>query len=273
MRPLLLALLLLLPLPAAAEAFDHSAWDGLLRRHVEGNGRGLVDYVGFSTERPALDAYLKSLAAARPGDWSEPERLAFWLNAYNAWMVALVLDHYPIRGDDPTHPAASVMQVDGIFKEKKGRFAGRLLSLDEIEHEIIRERFDEPRIHAALVCAAASCPALRAEAYTAERLAGQLDSQLLDFLETPGKNEFELAAGVARLSRIFQWFAEDFADSPGQTPALKRAAGEHAGALAFVAGYLPEEARRAAREGRLRVEFLPYDWTLNDLANPPDLGR
>jgi hypothetical protein len=273
MRPLLFTLLLLAARPAAAGGLDHSAWDGLLRRHVNADAIGLVDYPGLATERESLDAYLASLAAARPAEWGPDERLAFWINAYNAWMVALVLDHYPIRGTDPAWPSASVRQVEGIFKQEKGLFAGRRLSLDEIEHEIIRKRFDEPRIHFALVCAAASCPKLRSEAYTGERLDGQLDAQVLDFLAVPEKNQFDLDAGVARLSPIFDWFAEDFADAPGQTEALKRAAGKHAGALAFLTGYRHGKVRRAALEGGLRVELLPYDWTLNDHANPPGRDR
>ena len=265
MRSLLFAFALLSTSAAAAAAFDHAAWDGLLRAHV-GPDSGLVDYAGLAGERRRLDAYLDSLADADLTKAGREEKVAFWLNAYNARMVALVLDHYPIRGDRPELPAASVLQVDGIFKTQRARFAGLDLSLDEIEHEYLRARFAEPRVHFALVCGAVSCPPLRAEAYSAERLDEQLADQARRFLGDRSKNEIDLDAGVARLSRIFEWFGEDFVPETEPSEAMRRRAGPQAAVLAFLAPLLAEDARRAALEGRLRVEFLPYDWTLNDLA-------
>ncbi len=269
MRPFLTSALLLFALATPATAVDHSAWDALLKSHVSD---GLVDYSALAANRAALDAYLTDLADAEPETLSRDEQVAFWANAYNARMVALVLDHYPIRGRDSSHPASSVLQVPGIFKKLTARIGGRDLSLDAIEHQILRPRFAEPRIHAAIVCASGSCPELRAEAFTAERLEQQLDDQFRRFVTDPRRNRFDLSAGVAQLSKIFDWFGGDFA-TPDASPALRRAAGKHAGALAFAAAYLPAGEREAILAGRLRVEFLPYDWSLNDTAAPPSFGR
>lgn len=269
MRTLLTAAVLIAALGSPAAAGDHGAWDALLKEHVSD---GLVDYAALARDRPRLDAYLRDLAETDPDALSRDEQLAFWANAYNARMVALVLDHFPIQGSDPAHPANSVLQVPGIFKRFQARVGGRELSLDQIEHDILRPRFGEPRVHAAIVCASASCPELRAGAFTAARLEEQLDEQFRRFVTDPRRNRFDLARGTAGLSRIFEWFGEDFAATEAP-PALRRSAGKHAGVLAFVAPYLPAAERDALLSGRLRVDFLPYDWALNDLAEAPALGR
>lgn len=261
---------LVAPAAALGAGVDHSTWDGLLKDHVSD---GLVDYAGLAEDRSELDAYLSVLAQADPDSLNREQQIAFWANAYNARMVALVLDHFPIRGSDDSHPSNSVLQVDGIFKKFPARVGGRSVSLDAIEHEVLRPRFDEPRIHAAIVCASGSCPPLRAEAFDSERLEEQLDDQFRRFVNDEKRNRFDATSGTVRLSKIFDWFAGDFASAAKQQPALRRNAGKHAGALAFVARYLPAAEREAILAGRMRVEFLPYDWALNDQAAPPSFGR
>lgn len=287
MRPLVPALLLSLALATTAAAqtssaasprraplelglVDHSAWEALLREHVS---EGLVDYQGLLGERDRLDAYVALLAETNAAALPEDEALAFWINAYNARMVQLVLDHYPIRGRDGSHPRNSVLQVDGIFKKFPTRIGRRSVSLDAIEHEILRKDFDEPRIHAAIVCASGSCPELRAEAFVAEHVDRQLDEQMRAFLADPRRNQFDLEAGVARLSKIFDWFREDFPRTGESAVALNRVAGKDAGILEFAVQHVPQELAVAIVKGRFRVEFLPYDWGLNDQASPPSFGR
>ncbi len=236
---------------AACEPFDHEhrAWGALLARHVRD---GTVDYAAWKREGTAsLDAYLASLAAVSPAcfaAFSEPQQIAFLIDAYNAATVRLVLGEYPI---------ASIRKI-GLLPGAAFRrsfitlpaVAPGEVSLDDIEHGTLRKRYREPRIHFALVCAARSCPPLRAEAFRAEVLDAQLDDQGRAFLRDPRKNRYDAPERTLRLSEIFDWFSEDFDAAAGS-------------AGAFVAPFLEEPAATAARSPETRIEFLPYDWSLN----------
>jgi hypothetical protein len=224
---------------------SHARWTALLARWVQD---GRVDYAGLQHHgRGALDAYLATLSSACPTDyerWTPAERIAFWLNAYNAATVRLVLDHYPI---------ASIRKIGWLpgaaFREKllpMPGLKGATISLDDIEHGTLRSSFREPRIHFALVCAARSCPALRSEAYRGADLDAQLDDQARQFLHDPRKNRVDAAARTLHLSPIFAWYRGDFEAGGGSL------AGYVARYLGDVAGY--------------DVEFLDYDWSLNDRA-------
>jgi hypothetical protein len=226
---------------------SHARWTALLARWVQD---GRVDYAGLQQHgRGALEAYLAGLSNACAADyerWTAAERIAFWLNAYNAATVRLVLDHYPI---------ASIRKIGWLpgaaFREKllpMPGLKGATISLDDIEHGTLRSSFREPRIHFALVCAARSCPALRSEAYRGADLDAQLDDQARRFLHDPRKNRVDTAARTLHLSPIFEWFRGDFEASGGSLP------GYVARYLGDVAGY--------------DVEFLDYDWSLNDRAAP-----
>lgn len=225
---------------AATPAFDHAVWDRLVSQYVDAAGR--VAYRDLARkDKRALDAYLQSIARASPEAWPEAEQIAFWINAYNAGIVAAVLEGRTAE--------AAIGRVK-LFKFWKLEAAGRQRTLDEIEHEILRRRFDEPRIHFALVCASASCPPLRREAYRAADLGAQLEDQGRTFLGDPQRNVIDRTAPALRLSAIFDWFREDFDRAAGSVPR-------------FVARYVSDEATRAWLEGDVRVEHLDYDWTLN----------
>jgi hypothetical protein len=250
---------------AAEKSFDHqhTLLAGLLRQHVRD---GKVDYAALQRQRPDLDAYIRQLAAVpRPvaDAWSRDERLAFWINAYNALVLQTIVDHYPIRRGSlvgVAFPANSIWQISGAFKESRHRVAGRRLSLDDIEHRIIRPTFAEPRIHVALVCAARSCPVLRAEPYVAGRLDAQLAEQTRRFAadRTHGLRITDNGRGVA-VSSIFKWFGEDFAPLAGGD--------ERRGVLAFLARYTDDVILLARlRDPQTSVDYLDYDWTLNDTA-------
>jgi len=225
----------------------HAAWTAILARWV---ARGTVDYAGLQREgRDPLDAYLTTLSGTCAPDyerWTRAEQIAFWIDAYNAFTVKLVLDHYPI---------ASIRKIGWLpgaaFRQKfipmEGLKRGTI-SLDDIEHGTLRRTFHEPRIHFALVCASRSCPALRNEAYRGPDLDRQLDEQARAFLRDPTKNRFDPATRTLALSSIFSWFRKDFESAAGSLPA-------------FVAPYLG-----VALEGDVRIVFLDYDWTLNDRA-------
>ncbi len=237
---------------AASEAAgdrEHAAWNSLLRRYVSDD---LVDYAALKRGRPELDAYLRSLESVDRSEleeWPRPDQLAFWINAYNAYTVKLVLDHYPLRS------IRSIGLLPGAAFRRKfiplERVAGGKLSLDDIEHRILRERFRQPRIHFAIVCASRSCPVLRNEAYQGRDLDAQLDDAARSFIRDPTRNRYDPASRTLALSSIFKWFRGDFEAAAGTLPA-------------FVARYADEPTAEELRRGGVRIEFLDYDWSLNE---------
>jgi hypothetical protein len=230
----------------------HAPFTELLKRVVRPSGA--VEYAALARQADtALVPYLHRLATAQPSDWSPRARLAFWINAYNAHTLKLIVDHYPV---------ASIQDIAGPsegktpFQRPVGRVADTVRTLDDIEHEIIRERFDDPRIHFALVCAAASCPRLRREAYVGPRLNAQLDAQARHFLHDDQKNRIPADGGTIALSRLLKWYGSDF----GPTPAAIQAE---------LAPYFDGAVRDSLAQGAYEVRFLPYDWSLNEASSAP----
>ena len=259
-----LVLALLWTLPGHA-AFDHghAAWNALLKKHVVVSASGVassVRYAGLQAERSQLRAYLDALAAVTPdeyGRWTRAQRLAFLINAYNAWTVELVLTRYPDLAS--IKDLGSVLQSP--WKKKIVRLLGDTRSLDDLEHGLIRApgAFDDPRIHFAVVCASIGCPMLRDEAYTADRLDAQLDDALRRFLSDRSRNRYDADSGTLRVSRIFDWYRKDFEQGHQGYASLKAVFARHADLLAD-----REDARARIRAGDYRLDFLPYDWALNN---------
>ena len=230
-----------------AWAFEHSTWDALLHRHVvvlPGAHASQVDYAGFARDRAALKAYLASLSQVARGEfdaWPLDERKAFLINAYNAFTVEKILTRYPDIG--------SIWDFGKIFgnpfKDKFFTLLGGPMSLDGIEHGMLRRPgdYDDPRIHYAVNCASVGCPMLREEAYVASRLGAQLDEQAVRFLSDRSRNRFR--DGRLEVSKIFDWFAEDF------EPRARYFA-RYADMLGYSGGDVP-------------IAFLDYDWSLNGL--------
>lgn len=219
-------------------AVDHSAWDALLQRYVDDDGR--VAYRRLEADSgPTLSQYLTTLAGATPGALPPKEQLAFWINAYNATVVAGVLHGYS---------AENALKRVFFFKSHNRRIAGVDRSPDDIEHGIIRRQFRDPRIHFALVCAATSCPRLRREAYVGERLDDQLDDQGRRFLNDRTRNRIDVGSGQVVLSPIFKWFAEDFAAGGRQLADVLQP-------------YLSAEQHRLL--GAAEIRYQEYDWRLN----------
>ena len=222
--------------------FDHSTFDALLRAHVD--GAGYVDYAGLAERQDELDAYLASLASAPIDDLGRDERLALLINAYNAFTLRLILDHYPI---------ASIRDIpaDERWQAVRWSLAGTEYSLDQIEHELVRPNFREPRIHFALVCAAIGCPPLRAEAFTGERLESQLEEQTIYSHSHDRWMRYEPGADVVWLTSLYQWYGGDFEQVAGSI-------------LAFAARYDENLASDLAAGHEPEVRFLDYDWSLNE---------
>jgi len=239
---------------AAPDAVDHHAFTELLRTHVD--AAGMVDYAGLKAQHDeVLAPYLRQLAETDPANLSRDARLAFWINAYNALTLKLIVDHYPVESIKDITPAGgpSIPKLNAPWYVEVGEVGGRMRTLDEIEHDIIRERFDEPRIHFALVCAAISCPRLRQEAYTADRLDAQLDDQARTFLHATAKNQIPAGDETIRFSRIFQWFEGDFGDGTGD---VQR----------FIAPYFTGNVRQKLQRAAYEVDYMDYDWSLNEQA-------
>lgn len=254
MRGIVLMLAALLGLPAGAapaSAFDHAAFDALLHAHVRD---GRVDYDAFKAA-PSFRGYLDALDRAAPDAFAEPERLAFWIDVYNAYTIELIVQHDERESIRNINKFLGLVAAKGPWKEPLVRAAGRRLTLDEVEHEIIRKQFREPRIHFALVCAAVSCPPLRSEAYVGARLEQQLDQQArLFLLHTPAGNRVDLAARRLYVSPIFDWFRQDFG---GSDASIGR----------FIAQYhSPGPERDLLLSGAFELETTPYDWSLNSVA-------
>jgi hypothetical protein len=234
----------------------HHRFDDLLRAYVDTAGQ--VDYAGLTAAADSvLEPYLDRLAAADPSGWGRDARLAFWINAYNAYTLKLIVDHYPVANIWAITPGPAEPKDDSPFALTVGVVADTARSLDDIEHGIIRERFDEPRIHFALVCAARSCPPLRRAAYTGPRLDAQLDDQARTFLHNRAKNRIPAGDGRIALSRILKWYGSDFGPTP---EALQRA----------LAPYFEGEVQDRLAAGAYDVTFRPYDWALNAQGPPAE---
>ena len=259
MRPLFLLLALCFSSLLQANTFDHQhqTWTRLLQQHVSWLDQGhasVVDYAALQKNRTELDRYLSVLSAVTPADyqrWQPEQRLAFLINAYNAFTLKLIVEHYPVD---------SIKSIGGLFsspwKQAFIPLLGQRLSLDQIEHGMIREPgvFDEPRIHFAVNCASVGCPALRDEAFVAERLEEQLQDSQRRFLSDHSRNRFDPTSQRFQVSKIFDWYGGDFIQQWGSLEAYFH---QHLALLNPSASTLPPL-------GRVRIDYLDYDWSLNE---------
>lgn len=242
----------------------HRALDGILDVYVRD---GLVYYQALKLERPRFDRYVASLADVEVSDtWSSARRLAFWLNAYNAFVLRTVIDHYPIRGRAAAYPPNSIRQVPGSFERRQFRAARRMVTLDQIERDIIVPMGDA-RALLALGRGALGSGRLKSEAYTAERLDAQLDSMVREVVDRRELVFVDRENAVISVSPLFSWrepvFVAAFAGkaAPGFTARspLERAV------LGLIAPVVVRSEAEFLRENRFRVAFHDFDWRLNDL--------
>ena len=237
------------PAPGAAvNASIHAPFSALLRQHVLND---LVDYDAFAKSQE-FQQYLGNLDATRLQSMSRDERLAFWINAYNAYTIQLINQYKERESIRNINMFMGVLKGKRPWKVEIVRAAGRFLSLDDVLNKIIRAEFREPRVHMALVEAAISSPPLRGEAYEGSRLEAQLDDQTRTFLrERQTANRLDLGNSAIHLSPIFDWNRVDF----GKTDEA---------ILRFVAPYFDGRGEKAAfAASRLTIEFTDFDWTLN----------
>ncbi len=220
------------PAPQKETKISHAAFDSYLKKYV--SGTGMVNYGGMKSDYQPLKNYLNKLAESTPkSDWSRNEKLAYWINAYNAYTIDLILSNYPV---------SKITDLDGgsPWKVSRIELEGKKYSLDQIENQIIRPQFNEPRIHFAVNCAAKSCPTLMNGAFLPSKLSRQLESQTKMFINNSAFNN--ITEGSAKVSKIFEWYGEDFGD---------------------LRNYLNKYSNQQIAKGT-KIEFNEYDWSLND---------
>jgi len=226
---------------SAAAAEEHLIWAELLNKYVKSGG---VDYAGFKSEEEKLDLYLKVLEDTDSKTLSRDEQFAYYINAYNAWTIKLILSAYP--------GITSIKDLGTYFKSPWERkfvhIDGAEVSLDDIEHHILRPQFKDPRVHFAINCSAVSCPPLNSKPYLGSSLDRQLDQATRSFINDPTR--YRLEDNSFYVSRIFKWFAKDFDDD----------------VVGFYLKYARHDLKKklADKKDALKVRYLNYDWSLND---------
>ncbi len=252
--------------PARAQALDHrhTVWTALLKKHVvllDGGKASQLRYAGMAADGGALKAYLATLSAVSTAQFdafSKAQQQAFLINAYNAFTIDLVLTRYP--------KMTSIKDLGNLlqspWKQKFVPLLGVTTSLDGIEHEMlrVRGRYDDPRVHFAVNCASIGCPMLREEAFVAERLDAQLDEQTQRFLSDRSRNRWNPATGKLEVSKIFDWYGDEFKLGHRGIASLPAFLARHAGRLADT----PADRERIAGQ-KVPLGFLDYDWRLNDV--------
>jgi Protein of unknown function, DUF547 len=245
-----------------ASGFDHqyAAWDAQLKKHVKwlpDNKQSRVNYKGFAAERAELKKQLDAFSAVPKADfdkWSRPQQMAFLINAYNAFTIEHILSKYPNLKS--IKDLGSL--VSSAWKKKFFTLLGEERNLDWIEHEQLRPRYSEPRVHVAVNCASIGCPALPPEAFTAAKLDAQLDEGMVRFMGDHTRNR--MADGKLEVSQIFKWFKEDFEKGNKGFNRLEDVFAKYADQLADA----PAD-REKLRAKTVAVSHLEYDWSLNDL--------
>jgi hypothetical protein len=252
----------------ASPPMNYAAYAAALQHYV--NDDGLVNYKGLKAKSTDLDAFTTALAALEPtvyDRWSDKDKIAFWLNAYNAFTLQAIVTHYPIRPSllgSLRFPKNSIRQIPGVWTELRFAVMGRQMTLDEIEHETLRKQFNEPRIHVALVCAAMGCPPLRNEPYTGDTLEAQLVDQTRRMLGHPLKFRIDRKAGQVYLSSIFKWFGDDFVKTYGANGKFAGHSDTEKAVLHFISQHLEDNDQSYIINSQYGLTYLDYDWSLNE---------
>jgi hypothetical protein len=250
------ATVMLLHSPGIAEPFDHRPFDAILSTYV--NSGGQVDYSGLKANRSSLDAYVDSLARVSPKSHkgrfvSRAEKLTFWINAYNALVLRGVIDAYPVKS------VKDIKYLSGFFNRTWYKVGGESYTLNNIEHDILRAEFLEPRIHAAINCASAGCPRLEARAFFPDTIESRLEASITIFLREERNVTIDIQNKTVKLSKILDWFESDFlgwykTKFSVDDPTI----------MDYVALYVKEGFKTS-----WKVQYHKYDWTLNDQAIIP----
>jgi hypothetical protein len=238
------------------KVIDHSAWTAILKVYVKSGADGLnrVDYARLKAEKAAaLKTYVATLSAIDPTSLDKPEQIAFWANLYNAKTVEIIIDNYPVKSIKDISLGGGLLAAfsGGPWKAKVLKVSGVGLSLDDIEHVILRPYFKDPRLHYAVNCASVGCPNLLTEAFSGASLEAQLDRGARSYVNSP--RGFLVRNGTVKASSIYKWFVEDFG-------------GDEKGVIAHALRYA-EPKLAAELKGLAAISSYDYDWSLNAIAN------
>ena len=249
MKSSALVIFLFLSFCSNSQAFDFSTWDILIKKHVvpktvDGILINSVDYISLK-ENPLfyrLNTKLKSYSLDNLR--SEKSKMAFWINVYNILAAKMITNNYPIE---------SIKDAGSLFKsvwnQLAGNIGGEMYTLNDIEHKILR-KMNDPRIHVAIVCASVSCPDLRLEVYTVDKLYEQLDDQMRSFLGSREKGmKFDEQKNRIYISSIFKWFKEDFES--------------YGGVIKYIGRYITEEKNKILKDPKMKIAYLDYNWKIN----------
>ncbi len=233
------------------QAQNNQIYTNILKRYVK---NGLVDYIDLKKDKQ-FKIYIHHLSGTIPGRLKKEEREAFWINAYNAFTLKIVVDNYPVKSIRDLNKNGLILSYvfnTTVWDKKFIDINNKKYSLNDIENKILRKRFDDPRIHFAIVCASIGCPPLRNNAYEADSLNTQLNDQALKFINDHTKNYFNLKKRKAYLSKIFDWYSDDFGGSDKNL-------------LKYIAKYLPRNIAEdiELNSSQWTISYLPYNWNLN----------
>lgn len=223
---------------------SHAAFTAILSKYVK---KELVDYAGLKKNPTPLNIYLDTLAAVPESafnKWDKKQQMAFLINLYNAATLKLVTDHYPIKS------IKDIGSAKGPWKQEVVRLFGKKQTLDHIEHDLLRPKYKDPRVHFGVNCASIGCPALRADAFQASMLDAQLDEQGRIFLRDTTKNRLDANNKTLYLSEIFDWFKDDFTTKSSTVEK-------------FISSYVNDADRKVIQQGGLAIKYTKYDWNLN----------
>ena len=222
-----------------APTVKHDVWTTLLQKNVSEEGQ--VNYKGFIEDSTLFNKYLTKISNHPPAkNWSKEEQLAYWINVYNAFTIKLIIDNYPLKSIKDI--STGLPMINSTWDIKFFKIGSIDFDLNTIEHEILRKKFNEPRIHFAINCASISCPKLRKEAYISEQLERQLEEQIFDFINHSDKNI--ITTNETKLSKIFDWFKRDFTKEKNLVD--------------YISKYQPNIKQNN------KIEYLEYDWSLNE---------
>lgn len=226
------------------KAISHEIFDKLLKKNVSSGGK--VDYKAFIKDSVELSTYLQLISAAPPDEktWSKYEQMAYWINAYNAYTIKLIIKYYPIKSIKDIGSSIQIPFVNTPWDIKFITIGKEKMDLNNIEHGILRKKFDDPRVHMALVCASKSCPILLNEAYDPKKLDDQFTKQTKAFLADPFRNK--ISANKAQLSMLFKWYGMDFNKNGGSV-------------RDFINKYSNVKLKPDAK-----ISYVDYDWGLNE---------
>ena len=253
----ILALIVIAGSPLSAQTFDHSykSYGNLLSAYVS---NGLVDYESIKRDSVKLSEATREFAEVTPdkfGTFSGNQQLVFWINAYNLFTIKAIVDHYPVE---------SIKDIDGVWDKIRFSVAGKALTLDNIEHDILRKKFAEPRIHVAIVCASISCPELWDRPFLPDSIGRQLETRSHAFVQDTTRNKWSNSERRLYLSKILDWYGDDFKESflpAGPFPDMD---GKDGATAHFYYDHADESIRDQMTSKSFQVKHLKYDWSLNE---------